>query len=67
MLCASAGHAAGQNLAALAGEAAESCNILIIDVLNLIHAELANLPAGLAATRTADAFFRHSNVPPYKI
>jgi hypothetical protein len=62
MLCASAGHAAGQDLAALAGEAAKSHNILIIDVLNLFNAELANLPARLAATGTAYAIasiFRH--------
>ena len=55
MLCTGAGHAAGQNLAALAGETAKPGDILIIDVLNLFNAELANLPTRLAATRTAYA------------
>jgi hypothetical protein len=59
MLCASAGHAARQDLAALAGEATKTQNILIIDVLNLLNAELANLPARLAATGTAYTIFRH--------
>ena len=62
MLGAGAHHAAGQDLAALAGEAAKFHDILIIDALNLVYAERANLPARLAATRTAHtiaSIFRH--------
>ena len=55
VLCAGAGHAAGQNLAALAGEAAEPGHILVIDVLDLIHAKRAHLPARLAAAGAANA------------
>jgi hypothetical protein len=55
VLCAGAGHAAGQNLAALAGETAEPGHILVIDVLDLIHAKRANLPARLAAAGSANA------------
>ena len=55
MLCTGAGHAAGQNLAALAGEAAEPGHILVIDVLDLIYAECTYLPARLAAAGPANA------------
>ena len=70
VLGAGAGHAAGQDLAALAGEAAEPVDILVIDVLDLIHAKFADLPARLAATGTANALatiFRHVVVPPFRI
>ena len=49
MLGAVAGHAAGQDLAALGHEATQAGEVLVIDVLNLIYAELADLAAGLAA------------------
>ena len=52
VLGAGAGHAAGQNLAALAGEPAKPSDILVIDVLNLIYAESTDLPARLAAAGT---------------
>ena len=55
VLGASAGHAAGQDLATLAGESRKTARIFIIDVRDLIHAETSNLPAGLAATGTAVA------------
>jgi len=45
MLGAGSCGSAGQNLAALGHEAAELCGVLIVDVLALIDAELANLPA----------------------
>ena len=50
MLGAGAGHAAGQDLAALAGVLhAQAHHVLIVDMLNLVHAELADLAARLAA------------------
>src|SRR5699024_11058426 len=68
MLGAGAGHAAGQDLAALAGVLhAQAHHVLVVDVLNFIHAELANLAAGLAAAGAAYPFasiFRHCCFPP---
>jgi hypothetical protein len=67
MLCTGAGHTAGQDLTALAGETAKTGNVLIIDMLDLIYAERADLPARLAATGTAYAIasiFRHVPYPP---
>ena len=55
MLGAGAGHAAGQDLAALAGELLQLRGVLVIDVLDLIYAKSTNLPARLAATGTANA------------
>ena len=46
MLGAVAGHTAGQDLAALGHKAAETGQVLIIDMLDLIYAELADLAAG---------------------
>ena len=43
MLCTGAGNAAGKNLCALGGKLAKTCSILVIDVLYLILAELADL------------------------
>ena len=67
MLCTGTGHAAGKDLTALAGETAKTGNVLIIDMLDLIYAERADLPARLAATGTAYAIasiFRHVPYPP---
>ena len=70
MLCTGAGHAAGQNLAALGRELAQTAYIFVIDVLDLINTELANLPAGLmlatGTARSAIGFivirFRHCDI-----
>src|SRR5699024_10732556 len=53
MLGAVAGHAAGQNLAAFVGEAANAAHVFVINKLDFIHAEAAHLAAGLTAARTA--------------
>ena len=50
MLGAGASHAAGQDFAALAGVLhAQAHHVLVVDMLNLVHAELADLAARLAA------------------
>ena len=43
MLCAGAGNSSGKNLSALADELAKLCGILIVDELNLVCTENANL------------------------
>jgi hypothetical protein len=48
MECASTGDTARQNLRALGHATSEAGNILIINVLNTVGAELANLFAGFA-------------------
>jgi hypothetical protein len=62
MLGAVAAHTAGQNLATLVGEAAQTVDVFVIDEFDLIHAKGAHLPAGLA-TPGAGPFlatiFRH--------
>ena len=50
MLGAVAAHPAGQDLAALVGEAAQTVDVLVVDVLDLIHTEAAHLPAGATAS-----------------
>src|SRR5699024_10430444 len=48
---AGAGHAAGQDLAALGHILAQAGSILVVDVLDLIHTKSANLAAATAALR----------------
>ena len=50
MARAGTGHTTGQNLASFGNEPAKLCNILIIDHIDLVDAEIANLFAALAAT-----------------
>ena len=50
MLCAYAAHTTGHNLAALCRVLPEPCNILILDMLDLINAEAANLAPGSTLT-----------------
>lgn len=58
MLCASAGHAARKDLAALGHVSLELGNILIINRIDLIYTEGANLSAATTATiRTIFSFF----------
>ena len=68
MLGAVAAHPAGQDLAALVGETAQAVDILVIDVLDLINAEVANLPAGTTSSAGARpsfaTIFRHRGLPP---
>jgi hypothetical protein len=63
MLGAVAAHPAGQDLAALVGEAAQAIDILVIDEFNLIDTESAYLPAGTASSAGARpsfaTIFRH--------
>jgi hypothetical protein len=49
MVSAAAGHAARKNLRALGKESAELCHVLIVDGIDLIYAEAANLPAAFSA------------------
>ena len=49
MSCAGACHAAGKDLSSLGHIAAQTCDILVINVLYLINAEAANFFAGLSA------------------
>ena len=49
MSCAGAGHAARKDLASLGHEAAQTCDVLVINVLYLVNAEASNLLAGLSA------------------
>ena len=42
MLCTSAGNTAGKDLCALGSKLAKTCSILVIDVLYLVLAELAD-------------------------
>ena len=55
------GGTAGQDLGALADEAAQLGGILIIDMLALIHAELANLTALTAVATGRSIFTFHSH------
>jgi hypothetical protein len=63
MLGTVAAHPAGQDLAALIGEAAQAIDILVIDVFDLIDTEVADLPAGTASSAgprpSFATFFRH--------
>ena len=53
MLCTVAGNATGQDLAALRRETAKLCNILVINMLNLVYAKRADLPARPPASVTS--------------
>jgi hypothetical protein len=67
MLGAVAGHTAGQDLAAFVDGTAQAVDILIINVFNLAHAEIAHLAAGAFSTGTGALFatiFRHNRFPP---
>src|SRR5712692_401970 len=57
VLGAGAGHPPGQDLAAVADEAAQAGDLLVVDVPDLLHAEAADLAVG--ALRLA--FAPHSN------
>ena len=57
MLGANAAHTAGHDLAALGDELAKTGGILIVDMLNVIHAELANLAPALLGTGLHLAIF----------
>ena len=58
MLRASACHSAGQNLRALRNELAQSCDILIIDLLDLFRAEYADfLSSAISAVRASRSLF----------
>ena len=74
MLCASAGNAAGQDLCALADMLSQACGILIIDMIDLLSAKLANLfSLAVRAERLLCAAFArfsfsiHGSLPPYNI
>lgn len=49
MSCAGTGYTARKNLASLGHKAAQTGDVLVINVLYLINAEAANLLAGLSA------------------
>lgn len=53
MLCTVARDAARQDLAALRRETAKLCNILVIDMLNLVYAKRADLSARPSASVTS--------------
>lgn len=53
MVCAGAGNTAGKDLCALGNKAAEFCNVFVIDGIDFIDAEAADLPAALASARAA--------------
>ena len=50
---AGAGHTAGQNLSQLGNETAKLCDVLVIDGLDLINAENANIFAAFTSAGTA--------------
>ena len=56
MLGTGAGHTAGHDLAALVDVTAQTVHVLIVDISDLIYAEIADLAARLAATRTLLSF-----------
>jgi hypothetical protein len=55
MLCAGAGNSSGKNLASLADELSELCRILVVDEINLVCAENADLLSS-ANNRTLRAY-----------
>ena len=58
MFRASARHSAGQNLRTLRDELAQSCDILIIDLLDLFRAEYADfLSSAVSAVRASRSLF----------
>ena len=59
-----AGNTAGQNLRALRNEAAQTVDVFVVDILNPVDAEAANLFAALAPTGTVRAILSHESVPP---
>ena len=62
MLCAGAGHTAGHDLAALVDITAQTIHVLLVDISDLVYAEIAYLAAGFTAARTLFSFatiFRH--------
>ena len=63
---AGAGGSAGQNLGPLGNEAAQLGGILVVDVLALVHAELADLLALAAGAPGGSifAFHSHGRIPP---
>src|SRR5699024_6764684 len=67
---AGAGHAAGDDLRALADILAQTGNILVIDMIDTINAEAANLLAAAALRAAGTAFLSlksHGSNPPYRI
>jgi len=53
VMCAGAGYSAGQNLGSLRNKAAKLCNILVINCVDSVNTESADLFAGFASARTA--------------
>jgi len=63
MLSAGSGLTTGTDLAAIADVPLQQCHILVVDVLNLLSAELANFPAtGETAAPWPWSLFAHSLV-----
>ena len=62
MTCACTGYSAGKNLRSFRHEAAKSGYILVIDNVDLVYAECANLLAALASASAVISFdlFSHS-------
>lgn len=61
----SAGHSAGDDLGSLGKVSPQAGDILIIDGLDLIYAEGANLSAGLSVAGSLGSFIAlHGNEPP---
>ncbi len=63
MSCACAGYTAGKDLASLRHITAETSDILVINMLDLIYAKAANLFAGLSAAVVWSVC--HSDVSPF--
>jgi hypothetical protein len=52
MMCAGSGNTAGKNLSALGNVTAQFCNILVVNGLDFVNAEAADLSAAFASTGT---------------
>lgn len=64
MFCANTAHTTGKDFALLGDEATELCNVLVVDVVNVIYAERAHFLLGtLLGARgalTSSAIFKYS-------
>jgi hypothetical protein len=59
MICAGAGYTTGENLGSLSHALLQLCDILVVDLLNAVYAEHANLLArALRRTRTSFTFHK---------
>ena len=56
-------HAAGENFSAFGNELFQAVNVFIVDHLDLLLAESANLSAGSSLHGLSDGFFFHDTSP----